>query len=1083
MRYKNRKKNRFIMMLIALIGCIGLGYAFLTQELTINGIGKVDIMRWNVYFDNLILNPNNVSLSSEDVMATIDPTTKTSIDYTVTLQKPGDFYEFTVDVVNAGNIDAMIATVIQQYNGEDISDENPLPDYVRYTVTYEDGIEILKNHLLGGGGVETYKVRLEYRKDIDSSNLPDVNTSFTFRFGVEYVQADRNAIIRNTFKLYNVMAGYAFEGKYARAYTGEHQDSFDASQSTKRIYHWYANNNKDGEAIRDKNNVLFADMCWNIVRTTDTGGVKLVYNGEAENNQCLDTRGTHIGYNNNSSVYLYSSAGGFYYGTDYTYDSSSKLFSLSGTLQKRAWSEANAPDLIGKYTCKSANETDTCSELYYIVSYRDSSYANSLLINSNSHYSQFGTLPFNNQTSYNESSPAEAGYMYNELYLVKLNYSLKSFSVSYTNIGTTGYYSDTFDWNTTTSNQYTLINPQPLSTLTDYTSLVGKYVITNNTTHSSSIYYIMKVDGTRAYYYSLSNGDTITSITLGDSYEESGGIYTLTGNVTNVSYKDWYFNISDLNIYKGKYFCDGNNVSCTNIKRLPHSDDSPFNNSHYYYYDSNNNWSYAEDVIYDGNTYTLTGDIKTFWDYSIPENYSAMDNHHYTCLNEGTSCERISYITGKRDYLLDIVQFSGFENAQEALDKMLIDSNVNRKDSTIKTGIDAWYKKYMLPYDNYLEDTIFCNNRTITEYGSWNPSVQNNTSSSNDVIFEDPPSNRLSCNRVTDQFSTVNPAATLTYKTGLLTVSEVQLFNNINIQKTGKQFWLVTPKKFSSFGSAYIYLVYESGTISSTSSGGYEGVRPSISLKPGTIYTLGDGSMANPYKIDFFQISIDSNLFTVPSIENVGKNVTIYSDDYFVKSFKLNGTLVYGDSFIMPSEDVTITDIEYIQATYSITNTDSSINVPAKGRYGSTITLTSDNYRVISFKLNGTLVNGNSFVMPAEDVAITEVEKNTQIIIESEHNPYANNLNNVVYYENTFSGASSITVELTYQTESTSFDWIYLYDNPNSSTPYLNKMYGNSTLTTETINLNSNYIKIVFNTDSSVNNYYGFKAVIIPNNS
>ena len=46
--------------------------------------------------------------------------------------------------------------------------------------------------------------------------------------------------------------------------------------------------------ILDKNNVLFAGQCWQMIRTTDTGGVKMIYNGEAEDGKCLDTRGTHV---------------------------------------------------------------------------------------------------------------------------------------------------------------------------------------------------------------------------------------------------------------------------------------------------------------------------------------------------------------------------------------------------------------------------------------------------------------------------------------------------------------------------------------------------------------------------------------------------------------------------------------------------------------------------------------------------------------------------------------------------------------------------------------------------------------------
>ena len=40
------------------------------------------------------------------------------------------------------------------------------------------------------------------------------------------------------------------------------------------------------------NNVLFANFCWKIVRTTDTGGVKLIYNGLPASGKCTNTTGT-----------------------------------------------------------------------------------------------------------------------------------------------------------------------------------------------------------------------------------------------------------------------------------------------------------------------------------------------------------------------------------------------------------------------------------------------------------------------------------------------------------------------------------------------------------------------------------------------------------------------------------------------------------------------------------------------------------------------------------------------------------------------------------------------------------------------
>ena len=99
--------------------------------------------------------------------------------------------------------------------------------------------------------------------------------------------------------LYEVLEKEANIGTYAKEYTGEHHDSF-TEEPSKKIYHWYAPSGTSGNElanqILDKNNVLFAEHCWQMIRTTDTGGVKMIYNGEAENNQCLDTRGTHVGY-------------------------------------------------------------------------------------------------------------------------------------------------------------------------------------------------------------------------------------------------------------------------------------------------------------------------------------------------------------------------------------------------------------------------------------------------------------------------------------------------------------------------------------------------------------------------------------------------------------------------------------------------------------------------------------------------------------------------------------------------------------------------------------------------------------------
>jgi len=97
-------------------------------------------------------------------------------------------------------------------------------------------------------------------------------------------------------------------------------------------------------------------------------------------------------------------------------------------------------------------------------------------------------------------------------------------------------------------------------------------------------------------------------------------------------------------------------------------------------------------------------------------------------------------------------------------------------------------------------------------------------------------------------------------------------------------------------------------------------------------------------------------------------------------------------------------------------------------------------------------------------------------VVESEHNPYPNSLDDQVFFEKTYDGATSITVEMEYQTESVSYDWIYLY----GENGYQSDKLGDSTLITNTFEIPGNYLKIVFHTDGIVNDFFGFKATITP---
>ena len=132
--------------------------------------------------------------------------------------------------------------------------------------------------------------------------------------------------------------------------------------------------------------------------------------------------------------------------------------------------------------------------------------------------------------------------------------------------------------------------------------------------------------------------------------------------------------------------------------------------------------------------------------------------------------------------------------------------------------------------------------------------------------------------------------------------------------------------------------------------------------------------------------------------------------------------------------------------------------------------------------MNGTTINGNEFIMSDTDVTISDIVAIPDAIYETNHYPYSNSQDNVIIGEHIFEGAKSITVILDYETQGVWLDYFRIYDSSSSTTGINNnKNYGGKTRTQEKITINSNYIKITFKSDSSVNNYYGLKAIIIPN--
>ena len=190
-RLKHGKKQKLVLLLFLLL-MISLGYAALTSNLNIVGTSNINNASWDVHWNNVVVTNGSVTGTNVTTAAHI-LTGNTEVEYSITLGTPGDYYEFTVDAVNAGSIDAMIGSFSNKVYESNGTTERTLPDYLTYTVTYSDGIAVANNHQLSANTTETYKVRVEFKTDINANQLPSTQDTLVFKFNVSYVQADSNA--------------------------------------------------------------------------------------------------------------------------------------------------------------------------------------------------------------------------------------------------------------------------------------------------------------------------------------------------------------------------------------------------------------------------------------------------------------------------------------------------------------------------------------------------------------------------------------------------------------------------------------------------------------------------------------------------------------------------------------------------------------------------------------------------------------------------------------------------------------------------------------------------------------------------
>ena len=183
---KNRNDKKYSILVLLLIVGISIGYALLSTTLRITGKSSIGKSSWDVHFENIQIKEGSVAATKEPTI-----TNNTTIaNFELKLSKPGEYYEFTVDVVNDGTIDAMIDSIIKR---PELTESQK--KYLNYIIEYQNGEQLAKKQLVEKESYVTLKVRVEYKRDIDVSDLPVSAEALSLGLTVDYVQADETGTI------------------------------------------------------------------------------------------------------------------------------------------------------------------------------------------------------------------------------------------------------------------------------------------------------------------------------------------------------------------------------------------------------------------------------------------------------------------------------------------------------------------------------------------------------------------------------------------------------------------------------------------------------------------------------------------------------------------------------------------------------------------------------------------------------------------------------------------------------------------------------------------------------------------------
>ena len=300
---------------------------------------------------------------------------------------------------------------------------------------------------------------------------------------------------------------------------------------------------------------------------------------------------------------------------------------------------------------------------------------------------------------------------------------------------------------------------------------------------------------------------------------------------------------SAINYIKGKSIPTFSTVATTNEGMFPTNDNQ--GTSYYFRGAVNNNWiKYGKDS---SNKDIYWRIIRINGDNSIRMIYSGTtaptSSTSVVMTGAGSAIDRSVYNSGTNyaEYVGYMYQ-RGYQRN-------------NTNNSTIKTKIDNWFAGTSLKNDSNVVDNIFCNDRSTSS--SWSSRPSSNLLYNGHIRNLSYSNASLWCENKLDKFTTSSTLGngSLTYPVGLITIDEVAMAggyfatdNKNYYLYTGTFYYTMTPNFFRSTGTAFVFIVNNTGKFPNSSIGSTAYIRPVINLN-GNVKLSGTGTYDNVYEV------------------------------------------------------------------------------------------------------------------------------------------------------------------------------------------------------------------------------------------